>query len=70
MGGPKNPSGRTAEPPLEVLTISVRSPSAQNTQLNPTTSEDEGRDRFGTEGDEDLLLTNSELVTGALSSIL
>ena len=34
------------------------------------TSEDEGRDCFRAEGDEDSLLTNSELVVGAVSSIL
>ena len=62
--GPKNPSGRRAEPPLEVLPIYVRIPLAQNSKLPHTTSEDEGRDCFGTEGDEDLLLTNSELAAG------
>ena len=70
MAGPKNPSGRTAEPPMEVLPISVWSPSEQNAKLPPTTPEDKGRDCFGTEGDEDSLLTNSELVVGAVSSIL
>ena len=69
VAGPKNPSGRTAEPPLEVLPISVWSPSAQNAKLPPTTPEDEGRDCFGTEGYENSLLTNSELATGAVSSI-
>ena len=68
--GPRNPSGRSVKPPLEVLPISVQSPSAQNIQFLPTMLEDEGRDRFGTEGDEDSLLTNSELAVGALSSIL
>ena len=70
VASPKNPSRRTAEPPLEVFPISIRSPSAQNAKLLPTTLEDEGRDCFGTEGDEDSLLTNSELATGAVSSIL
>ena len=70
VAGPKNPSGRTAEPPLEVLPIYVRSPSAQNAKLPPTTPEDEGRDCLGTEGDEDSLLTNSEFAVGAVSSIL
>ena len=32
--------------------------------------EDEGRGHFGTEGDEDSLLTNSKLAVGAVSSIL
>ena len=44
VAGSKNPSGRTIEPPLEVLPIYVRSPSAHNTNLPPMTSEDEGRD--------------------------
>ena len=68
--GPKNPSGRRVEPPLEVLPISIRSPPAQNSKLPPTTSEEEGRDCFGTEEDEDSLLTNSELVAEVVSSIL
>ena len=34
------------------------------------TSEDEGKDCFRAEGDEDSLLTNSELAVGAVSSIL
>ena len=68
--GPKNPLGRRTEPPLEVLPISVRSPSAQKTKLPPTTPEAEGRDCFRTKGDEDSLLTNSELAAGAILSIL
>ena len=67
---PKNPLGRTAEPPLEVLPIYVWSPSAPKAKLPPTTPEDEGRDCFGTERDEDSLLTNSELAVGAVSSII
>ena len=67
---PKNPSGRTAEPPLEALPISIWSPSTQNAKLPPMTSKDEGRDCFGAKGDEDLLLTNSKLAVGAVSSIL
>ena len=70
VAGPKNHLGRTVEPHLEVLPIYVRSPSTRNTKLPPTTPEDEGRDCFGTEGDEDSLLTNSELTAGVVSSIL
>ena len=70
VAGPKNPSGKTAEPPLEALPISIWSPSVQNAKLSPTTPEDKGRDCFGTEGDEDSLLTNSELAARAVSSIL
>ena len=70
VAGLRNPSRRTAKPPLEVLPISVQSPSAQNIQLPPMTPEDEGRDHFGTEGDKHSLLTNLELTAGAVSSIL
>ena len=70
MASSENPSGRTAEPPLEALPISIWNPSAQNAKLPPTTPEDEERVCFGTEGDEDSLLTNLELATGAVSSIL
>ena len=70
VAGLKNPFERTVEPPLEVLPISVWSPSAQNAKLHPTTSEDEGRDWFGTEGNEDSILTNLELAVGAVSSII
>ena len=70
MVGLKNPSWRTTEPPLKVLPISVRSPSAQNAKLPPTTPEDKGRDCFGTEGVEDSLLTSSELAVEVVSSIL
>ena len=55
---------RGQAPPLEVLPIFLRSPPAQNSKLPPTTPEDEGRDCFGIEGDEDSLLTNSELAAG------
>ena len=68
--GQKNPSGRSAEPPLEVLPIYVWSPSAQNVKLPPTTLGGEGRDCFKTEGNEDSLLTISKLAAGVVSSIL
>ena len=70
MAGSKNPYGRTAKPPLEVLPIYVRRPLAQYAKLPPTTPEDERRDCFGAEGDEDSLLTNSELAVRVVSSIL
>ena len=63
-------SDQVPEPPLEVLPIFVWSPSAQNAKLHPTTPEVRGKDCFGTEGDEDSLLTNSELAARAVSSIL
>ena len=55
---------------MEVLPISVRSPSAQNAKLPHMTSENEGRDCFRTKGDQDSLLTNSELAVRAVFSIL
>ena len=70
VASPKNPLGRTAEPPWEVLSISVWGPSLQNAKHPPTTSEDEGKGCFGPEGDEDSLLTNSELAVGVVSPIL
>ena len=63
-------SGRSAEFPLTVLPIFVRSPLAQDFKRPPTTLEDEGRGCFGTEGEEDSLLTNSELAAGAMSFIM
>ena len=59
VAGPKNPLGRSAKLPLEVLPIYVWSPLAQRAKIPPTTLEDEGRDFFETEGDEDSMLTNS-----------
>ena len=68
--GPKNPLGRTTKPALEVLPIYVVNPSAHNAKLPPTTPEDEERDCLEIEGDEDSLLTNSELAVEVVSSIL
>ena len=68
--GPKNSSGRSAELPLAVLPISIQSPLAQDFKRSLTMPEDEGRGCFGTKGEEDSLLTNSELAAGAVSSIL
>ena len=66
----KNPPGRTAEPPLDILPISVWSPSAQSAELPSGASEGEERKHLGHERDGDSLLTNAELADGALSSIL
>ena len=68
--GWKNSSRRSAELPLAVLPISVWSPLAQDFKRPLMTPEDEGRGRFETEGKEDSLLSNSELIAGAISSIL
>ena len=48
VAGQKNPLGRTVEPSLEVLPISIWSPSEHNAKLPPTTSEDKRRDFLGT----------------------
>ena len=68
--GPKNSSRRSVKLPLSVLPISVQSPLAQDFKRPPTTPEDEGRGCFETEGEEDSLLANLELVAGAVSFIL
>ena len=66
----KSPLGRTTEPPLDILSISVWSPSAQSAELPSGFSEGEGRKHLGHERDEDLLLVHEELATGALAYIL
>ena len=66
----KDSSGRAAEPPLEVMPISVWSPPAQSVEPPPSIQEDLGRERLGADGVEDSLLSNAELATGAISSIL
>ena len=68
--GLKNSSGKSVELPLAVLPIYVRSPLVQDFKRPPTTPKDEGRGCFGTEGEEDSLLANSQLAAGAVSSIL
>ena len=68
--GPGNSSGRSAELPLTVLPIYVRSPLAQDFKRSPSMPEDEGRGCFGTKREEDSLLANSELAAVAMSSIL
>ena len=70
MASPKMSLRRSAELPLVVLPIYVRSSLSQDFNHPPTTLEDEERGCFGTEGEEDSLLTNSELAVGAVSSIL
>ena len=66
----KSPPGRTVEPPLDILLISVWRPSAQSSELPSGASEGGGRKHLEHERDEDSLLTNAELAVGALSSIL
>ena len=62
--------GMSVEFLIVVLPISIRSPLAQDFKRPSTTPEDERRGCFGTEGDEDSLLSNSELAVGVVSSIL
>ena len=70
MVGPEVSSGRSVELPLVVLPISIPSPLAQDFKRPLMTLEDEMRGCFGTEGEEDLLFSGSELTAGAVSSIL
>ena len=66
----KDSSGRAVEPPLEVMSISVWSPPAQSVKPPPLVVEELGRECLEADGDEDSLLSNAELVAGAISSIL
>ena len=66
----KSSPRRIAEPSLDIMPISVRSPSAQTVKLLSGVSKGEGRKHLGLERDEDLLLASVELVTGVISSVL
>ena len=66
----KDSSGRAAEPPLEVMPISIWSPPAQSAEPPPSIAEDSGRKCPEDDGYEDSLLSNAELAAGAISSIL
>ena len=66
----RDSSGRAAGPLLEVMPISVWSPPTQSVELPPLIPEDLGRERSGADGDEDSLLSNAELATDAISSVL
>ena len=66
----RSPPGRTAEPPLDIVPNSVRSPSSQIVELPFGESEEEGRKHFGPERDEDSLLTSAKVAVGAISSVL
>ena len=70
--GAGDSSGRADEPPLEVLPISVWSPTSKGAAPPPTMSDEvpENRDRFEAARDEDSLLSHSELAARAVSSIL
>ena len=66
----KDSSGRAAEHPLEVMPITVWSPSSQS--VEPPSSREEELKMKGSEagGDGDSLLFNAELAAGGVSSIL
>ena len=66
----KDSSGKAAEPPLEVMLITVWSPPVQSAEPPPSKVEELGRKRFEADGDGDSLLSNVELAAGAVSSIL
>ena len=66
----KSPPGRTVEPHLDILPISIWSPSTQSVGLPFEASEGEGRKHLVHERDEDLFLVNIKLAASALSSIL
>ena len=70
VSGAKGYSRRDVGPLLNVFHISIWSPLAQNAKPSPSMWGDTGSDRFGVEGGEDSPLTNVELATGAVSSIL
>ena len=70
--GAGDSSGRADEPPLEVLPISVWSPTSRGAVSSPAMPDEVtgNRDRFKAAGDEDSLLSHVELAVGAFSSIL
>ena len=65
----KDSSGRVAEPPLEVMPITIWSPPAQSAEPPPSRAEKLGRKRSGAFGEGDSLLFNAELAAGPVSSI-
>ena len=70
--GAGDSSGRVDEPPLEVLPISVWSPTLRGAAPPPTMPDEVtgNRDRFEAAGDEDSLLSHAELAIEVVSSIL
>ena len=63
-------SGMAIKPPLEVLPISVWSPTSRGSAPPPAMPDEVRWDRFGAVGSEDSLLSHAELAAGAVSSIL
>ena len=68
--GAGHSSGRAAEPPLEVLSIYVWSPTSRGPPPSPAMPDEVRRDRFCAIGSEHSLLSHAELAVGAVSSIL
>ena len=70
--GASDSSRGANESPLEVLPISVWSPTSRGTAPPPTMPDEMigNRDRSKAAGDEDSLLSHAELAAGAVSSIL
>ena len=68
--GAGDSSGRAAKPPLEVLPISIWSPTSQGAAPPLAMPNEVRRDHFGAIGSEDSLLSHAELTAGAISSIL
>ena len=70
--GAGDSSGGANESPLEILPISVWSPTSRGTAPPPTVPYEVtgNRDRSEAVGDEDSLLSHAELSAGAVSSIL
>ena len=70
--GAGDSSGRAVEPPLEVLPISVWSPTSRGAAPPPAIPDEVmgDRDRFEALGSKDSLLSHTELVVGVVSSII
>ena len=68
--GVRDPSRRAAEPPLEVLPISVWSSMSQGVEPPPPMPDDVGRGCFGAAGNDDSPLSHVELAVEAVSSII
>ena len=66
----KDSSGRAAEPPLEVMPITVWSPPAQSVEPPSSRAEELKRKGPGANGDGESLLLNAELAAEAVLSIL
>ena len=66
----KDSSGRAAEPPLEVMPLTVWSLPAESAEPPPSRAEELGRKRLEADEDGDSLLFNAELAAGSISSIL